>query len=151
MLEFTSIMPWIVSRPLRAPLTRRTAAETREAEVARLASQSAYARYSRFRVGAVLIDQAGRRYPGMNIENAAYPLGVCAERLALLRWRAAAGAAIRRVVIFTPTRRTTSPCGLCRHALLHWAGGADLVLVARSEARWIRVCDLLDPDVAGMT
>ena len=98
---------------------------------ARRASRRAHAPYSNFRVGAVLEDSQGRCYIGANMENASYPLGVCAERVALMTWRFERGTEIRRIVIYTPTDVFTPPCGWCRDALLRWAPAATIYLASR--------------------
>jgi len=95
---------------------------------ARRAARRAYAPYSRFAVGAALRDARGEVFAGANLENAAYPLGICAERVALLLWRAGGSAPITEVVIYTRTRAPTPPCGLCRQALLRWAPHARVYL-----------------------
>lgn len=99
---------------------------------AQKAARRAYAPYSDFAVGAVLLDASGAMHAGANIENAAYPLGICAERVALLAWRQAGGAPIRMVVIYTDTDLPTPPCGLCRQALVRWAPAATVLLACRS-------------------
>ncbi len=95
---------------------------------ARAAARRAHAPYSGFRVGAALRDARGRIFAGTNIENACYPLGICAERATLLAWRAAGGAAIREFAIVTPSSNPAPPCGLCRDALLRWAPEAAVYL-----------------------
>lgn len=99
---------------------------------ARRASRRAHARYSGFTVGAALEDARGRCFEGANMENASYPLGVCAERVALMQWRFNRGAGIRTIVIFTPTETPTPPCGWCRDALLRWAPGASVYLASQA-------------------
>lgn len=96
--------------------------------VARAAHRRAHAPYSGFRVGAALLDSAGGVHPGANQENVAYPLGVCAERVALSLWRDGARNPIEQVVIFTEAERPTPPCGLCRDALRTWAPRARVYL-----------------------
>lgn len=108
------------------------AASLRELRAAaRRAAGTGHAPYSRFAVGAALLDDRETIFTGANVENAAYPLGVCAERCALLAWRVAGGGRIRLVVIHTETPRPTSPCGLCREALLRWAPAAEIYLSSR--------------------
>lgn len=51
--------------------------------LAKEAQEKAYAPYSRFRVGAAIVGSSGKVYTGCNIENASYPLSMCAERVAL--------------------------------------------------------------------
>ena len=98
---------------------------------ARRAARGAYAPYSEFRVGAAILDVEGRVFAGANIENAAYPLGICAERTALQLWISERGAMIEAVVVYSDTPAPTPPCGLCREALRRWAGSARLYLAYR--------------------
>lgn len=82
-------------------------------ERALAASASAYAPYSKYLVGAVALTRDGRVFEGVNVENAAYPLGVCAERTALSR---AATEGIRPGEVEV-VAITASPCGGCRQWL----------------------------------
>ena len=79
-------------------------------------SARAYARYSNYRVGAVALAKDGRLFEGVNVENAAYPLGVCAERVALSRAvvEGCGPGDIEAVGI------TASPCGGCRQWLFEF-------------------------------
>ena len=82
-------------------------------EKAKVIAERAYAPYSNYLVGAVVRTRDGREFAGVNVENAAYPLGVCAERSALAR-AVAEGCGpgeIEAVGI------TASPCGGCRQWL----------------------------------
>ena len=82
----------------------------------------AYAPYSNYHVGAVLRTTDGREFEGVNVENAAYPLGVCAERTAFAR----AIAEGYRPGDFVTAAITASPCGGCRQWLLEM--GVDRVI-----------------------
>ena len=77
----------------------------------------AYAPYSRYRVGAVVRARDGREFGGVNVENAAYPLGICAERSAI----AAAVAAGCRPGDLDAIGISASPCGGCRQWLHEFA------------------------------
>ena len=79
-------------------------------------SDRAYARYSNYRVGAVALANDGRVFEGVNVENAAYPLGVCAERVALSR------AVVEgcRPGDIAAVGVTASPCGGCRQWLFEF-------------------------------
>lgn len=77
------------------------------------AAERAYAPYSRFHVGCAVLTRDGRVIEGVNVENAAYPLGVCAERTALSR----AVAEGYRPGDFLAAAITASPCGGCRQWL----------------------------------
>ncbi|HET9322698.1 MAG TPA: cytidine deaminase [Gaiellaceae bacterium] len=79
-------------------------------ERAEAAADRAYAPYSKFHVGAAVRTRDGRVFEGVNVENAAYPLGVCAEKTAL---SAAASAGVRPGEI-EALAVNASPCGGCR-------------------------------------
>ena len=83
---------------------------------AEAASVKAYAPYSRYRVGASLVTRDGRVFDGVNVENAAYPLGVCAERTAIAK---AASEGVRPGDV-AAIGITASPCGGCRQWLHEW-------------------------------
>ena len=76
----------------------------------------AYAPYSEFHVGAALVTRDGRVFEGVNVENASYPLGVCAERNVL---SAAATAGVRPGDV-EAIAINASPCGGCRQWLHEW-------------------------------
>jgi cytidine deaminase len=108
------------------------------AEAAAQAMTHAYAPYSRFRVGAAILDEDGRVVAGCNVENASYPAGICAERAALGAAIATGARAFRAVAIATEAEEPTPPCGICRQALVEFA--PDLLVVSVTsggrEARW---------------
>lgn len=89
-------------------------------EAARMVAEKAYAPYSQFRVGAVAVGDDGNLYLGVNVENAAYPSGVCAEASAI---SAAATAGVRRIetvavaCIDATQEDQAYPCGQCRQRL----------------------------------
>ena len=85
-------------------------------ERAEAAAKHAYAPYSNYLVGAVLLLKDGRLYEGVNVENAAYPLGVCAERTAISK---AASEGVRPGDI-DAVAINASPCGGCRQWLHEW-------------------------------
>jgi cytidine deaminase len=105
-----------------APLVRRCEKNgvvlTGEELVARAeaAAAFAYAPYSNYLVGASVLLKDGRLYDGVNVENAAYPLGVCAERVALAK---AASDGVRPGDV-EAIGITASPCGGCRQWLYEW-------------------------------
>jgi cytidine deaminase len=86
------------------------------------AAARAYAPYSSFHVGCAVLTRDGRVVEGVNVENASYPLGVCAERTALSR----AVAEGYRPGDFVVAAITASPCGGCRQWLLEM--GVDRVV-----------------------
>jgi cytidine deaminase len=85
-------------------------------EAAEVVAANAYAPYSRYLVGAVVLTTDGRTFSGVNVENAAYPLGICAEKTAL---GAAATAGVKPGEV-AAIGITASPCGGCRQWLHEW-------------------------------
>jgi cytidine deaminase len=85
-------------------------------ERAEQVAANAYAPYSNYNVGAVLRTNDGREFSGVNVENAAYPLGLCAEKNAI---SAAAAAGVRPGEI-AAIGINASPCGGCRQWLHEW-------------------------------
>jgi cytidine deaminase len=80
------------------------------------ARKRAHAPYSRFPVGAAVLAE-GRIFTGVNVENASYPLSVCAERNAVAAAVAAGKTAIEAVAVVAGTDGPTPPCGGCRQVL----------------------------------
>nr|WP_044200047.1 cytidine deaminase [Oscillochloris trichoides] len=93
------------------------------------ARQRAYAPYSRFLVGAAVLSASGRIFLGGNIENAAYPMTICAERVALFSAYAAAEREIVALAVVTPTTDVASPCGACRQVIAELAPRATILLL----------------------
>jgi len=90
--------------------------------------QHAYAPYSKFRVGAaVRVD--GRVFEGVNVENASYPVSVCAERNAIAAAVAAGARSLEAVAVCTESSPPSSPCGACRQVLAEFAAHPDRVTV----------------------
>jgi cytidine deaminase len=95
------------------------------------ASDRAYAPYSGFRVGAACVTASGRIYTGSNVENASYGLTICAERNAVFQAVAAGDRDLRALVVYTPTRDPTPPCGACRQVMCEF--GEQIVVIACCE------------------
>ena len=77
----------------------------------------AHAPYSKFKVGAAVLDNLGQVHVGCNVENASYPEGVCAETNALGAMVAGGGTACQLVVICAGDDQIITPCGGCRQRL----------------------------------
>jgi cytidine deaminase len=99
-------------------------------DAARTVRERAHAPYSRYRVGAALLDEQGRIHAGCNIENAAYPQGLCAEAAALAHLVAAGGRSVRAVVVVGEGAQPCTPCGGCRQKLREFASDDVPVIVA---------------------
>ena len=84
---------------------------------ARAAQKVAYAPYSKFLVGAAVLDDQGRIHSGCNVENAAYPEGLCAEASALSAMVLAGSTQARAVQVVGTGAAWITPCGGCRQKL----------------------------------
>ena len=104
------------------------------------AAAGAYAPYSKFNVGAAVLTRDGRVITGVNVENASYPLGVCAERCALAR---AVAEGVRPGEV-EAVAVTASPCGGCRQWMLEF--GVDRVAFMHDGELLVRRPDQLLPD-----
>jgi cytidine deaminase len=113
-------------------------------EAALAARSLAYAPYSRFQVGAAALTASGRIFPGGNIENAAYPMTVCAERVALFSAYAAGEREIVAMAVVTDTDDVASPCGACRQVIFELAPRAGILLLnLKGQQRLVTPQDLL--------
>jgi len=97
---------------------------------ARAARTHAYAPYSRFHVGAAVLDDQGRVHAGCNVENAAYPQGVCAEAGALSAMVLAGSTRVRALVVVGAGPAWVTPCGGCRQKLREFAAPDTPVIIA---------------------
>ena len=98
-------------------------------EAARAARAYAHAPYSKFAVGAALQDEQGRIHAGCNVENAAYPQGLCAEAVALGHLVLAGGTRITAVAVVGEGAGLVTPCGGCRQKIREFANDDVPVLV----------------------
>ncbi|HEY67245.1 MAG: cytidine deaminase [Chloroflexi bacterium] len=94
---------------------------------AQAARGRAYAPYSGYTVGAALLGKSGRVYTGCNVENAVYPLGICAERVAVVK--AVSEGEREFVALAVVTKSGAAPCGACRQTLREF-GGEIVILIA---------------------
>jgi cytidine deaminase len=107
------------------------------------ASRRAYAPYSKYHVGAALRATNGAVYQGCNIENASYPVTICAERVALVK--AVSEGTLEFDTIAVVTENGGSPCGMCRQMLFEFAPNLR-VLIADMEGKVhheLRLSDML--------
>lgn len=94
------------------------------------AQSHAYAPYSKHPVGAAIEAEDGEIYSGCNVENAAFPLGNCAEPVAIAKMLLGGARRIKRVVVASPTRAICSPCGGCRQRIKEFANrDTEIVMV----------------------
>ncbi len=79
--------------------------------------ENAYVPYSNFQVGAALRTKSGKIYTGCNIENAAYPVTCCAERVAIFKAISENESDIIEMAVAADTEGPVSPCGSCRQVM----------------------------------
>lgn len=94
----------------------------------------AYAPYSKFTVGAAVLDEHGRVHAGCNVENAAYPQGICAEASALTAMVLAGGREAKGLMVVGDGDGLVTPCGGCRQKLREFARPETPVLVGDRQA-----------------
>ena len=111
----------------------------------------AYAPYSRFHVGAVLVGKDGRTFAGCNVENISYGLTICAERNAVFAAVAAGCREFEKIVITADTELPASPCGACRQVLAEFNPDLEVVLSNfRGQTETFRLSQLLPRPTAGI-
>ncbi len=99
-------------------------------EAAIRARSRAHAPYSRFKVGAAVLDAELRQHRGCNVEISSYGLTMCAERVALFAARAAGSAPITALAVAGPGHGShpTPPCGACRQVIWDLAGDIPVLM-----------------------
>jgi cytidine deaminase len=108
-------------------------------EAARTARETAYAPYSRFKVGAAIRARSGRLHRGCNVENAAYPVGTCAEAGAIAAMLLAGDQEIAEILVLgwsdarPDAPGLTTPCGGCRQRIREFAPPATPIHCAGPE------------------
>ncbi len=108
------------------------------------AMQRAYAPYSNFKVGAVLVTKTGKIFAGCNVENSSYGLTVCAERVAIFSAVASGEREFEKLVVVTDTPEPASPCGACRQVMAEF-GNFEVVLANTKGAIFITTVEKLLP------
>ena len=89
----------------------------------------AYAPHSNHPVGAALVTDTGAIYTGCNVENAAYPLGACAEALAIGNMVLAGDTYIRKIVVAGPGEHLCTPCGGCRQKIREFGDSKTEIII----------------------
>ena len=99
------------------------------------ARQWAYVPYSNYAVGAAVLTESGKIYDGINIENAAYPTTICAERVAIFKAVSEGERDFSAIAVVTVNGGT--PCGSCRQVMAEF-GVDTLVIIADAEGRVVQ-------------
>ena len=102
-------------------------------EAARAARENAYAPYSNYRVGAAALGRSGKIYSGCNIENAAYPSGLCAERVAVFKGVSEGERDFLALAVVT--KNAGSPCGACRQVISEFAQDDAPIVLANDAGK----------------
>lgn len=102
-------------------------------QAARDAMAKSYSPYSGFQVGAAVRGRSGAVYAGCNVENAAYPEGVCAEAAAIAAMVMAGERVIREVCVIGPGDALVTPCGGCRQKIREFAGQETAIHICGPE------------------
>lgn len=126
-----------------------TAAERRLFAAADSVAANAYAPYSGFRVGAAVTGRPGRAHLGVNVENASFPAGLCAERVALGAAVVAGERELTAVAVATADGRDAVPCGACLQALAEF-GDPAVVCRLGGELRVLALHELLTSPFAAL-
>jgi cytidine deaminase len=102
-------------------------------EAARDIQPRAYAPYSRFKVGAAIATSSGKVFTGCNVENAAYPVGSCAEAGAISAMVAGGESRIATIVVMGEGENLVTPCGGCRQRIREFAAPNATIHIAGPE------------------
>lgn len=115
------------------------------------AAGQAYAPYSRFQVGAVLVGADGQLFSGCNVENISYGLTICAERNAVFAAVAAGCRTFSKIIIVADTDEPASPCGACRQVLAEFNPDLEIILANfRGTSLKFRLSELLPRPTTGI-
>ncbi len=115
-------------------------------DAARLAAANAYVPYSNFPVGAAVLTITGEVFTGCNVENASYPLTVCAERVAIGTAVAAGHRRLQAIAVTAPKMNGVTPCGGCRQVINEFRGvdaGVAVILDGKDGPEILKIDDLL--------
>ncbi len=97
------------------------------------AMHNAYAPYSNFKVGAVIVDEKHAIHAGCNVENSAYPLGTCAEAAALSAMVLSGAKTIKKILLVSSGQHMVTPCGGCRQKIAEFADEDTEIIIFHKE------------------
>ena len=114
-------------------------------EQAYLMMLKAYAPYSKFLVGAAVLGDSKKIYGGCNVENAAYPEGMCAEAGAISAMVADGAKVIEKICVISQSEKIVSPCGGCRQKIREFSTKDTKIFLlnAKEECKVFSVEELL--------
>jgi cytidine deaminase len=114
-------------------------------ELARKASDNAYAPFSDYRVGAALLTKGGKIYTGVNIENSSFGATICAERTAFVKAISEGERKFKAIAIYGSGSEAI-PCGICRQFMFEFAPELIVITAENPEELHIRTLDVLLPE-----
>ena len=103
----------------------------------------AYAPYSSFAVGAALLARSGRVYGGVNVENASYPVGICAERAAIAAAVTVGEREFEALAVIADSPAPCAPCGMCRQMLMEFPIARIILANTEGAVRVLTPAELL--------
>lgn len=116
-----------------------------------MAAKCAYAPYSNFLVGALLVAADGRTFHGCNVENISYGLTICAERGAVASAVSSGCRDFQRIIIAADTEKPVSPCGACRQVLAEFNPDLEVVMTTfAGQTETFRLSELLPRPSTGI-
>lgn len=109
------------------------------------AREKAYAKYSNFKVGAIVIDKDNNIYQGVNVENSSYGLSNCAERSAIFSAVSNGMKRIKIICIVGDTSEPISPCGACRQVIKEFSDEETVIILSnlKKEYKVYKIEELL--------
>ncbi len=93
------------------------------------AKKQAHAPYSSFAVGAAIMDENDSIHKGCNVENAAYPLGICAEASAISSMVMSGGTLIKKIMLVSSGEQLVTPCGGCRQKIKEFSDSSTQIVI----------------------
>ncbi len=105
---------------------------------ARKARESAYAPYSKFKVGAALLTGSGKIFRGVNVENVSFSQTICAERSAVVAAITAGEMDFVEIAVVADTHKPTTPCGACRQFLIEFGPSLKVVVANLEKVHLVR-------------
>ena len=114
-------------------------------DLLRNAMQNAYAPYSNYKVGALIISENGAKHVGCNVENASYPQGQCAESSAISAMIVSGDKYIKQIYIMNEDKAGATPCGGCRQRIREFSDSDTLIKLCSSDktVKTLSISDLL--------
>ncbi|KAL0938937.1 Cytidine deaminase [Colletotrichum truncatum] len=101
------------------------------------AKATAYCPYSKFRVGSTLLSKDGQYTSGANVENASYPVGTCAERVAFGKAITEGIRGFKAVAVATDIEPPCSPCGMCRQFIREFVDLETPVIMFNKDGKYV--------------